>query len=75
VLVTVSSSAVRIGTPGESVDDAAAQGAMDTRTRGLAVEVAEDGIGVQAVRPGASTWRGTQAAGRRTAWLVCGSAS
>jgi NAD(P)-dependent dehydrogenase (short-subunit alcohol dehydrogenase family) len=70
VLVTVSSSAARIGTPGEYVDDAAAKGARDTMTLGLAAEVAAGGICVHAVRPGASPRRGTQAAGRRTAWLV-----
>jgi NAD(P)-dependent dehydrogenase (short-subunit alcohol dehydrogenase family) len=44
MLVTVGSSAARIGIPGESVDSAVAKGAMDTMTRVLAAEGAEDGL-------------------------------
>jgi NAD(P)-dependent dehydrogenase (short-subunit alcohol dehydrogenase family) len=48
----VSSGAARLGSPGEYVDDAASKGALDTFTIGLAREVAEEGIRVNAVRPG-----------------------
>jgi NAD(P)-dependent dehydrogenase (short-subunit alcohol dehydrogenase family) len=51
-IVNVSSSASRIGSPGEYVDYAAAKGAIDTFTLGLAKEVATEGIRVNAVRPG-----------------------
>ena len=51
-IVNVSSAAARIGTPGQYVDYAAAKGAIDTFTMGLAKEVAAEGIRVNAVRPG-----------------------
>ncbi|MGK8486320.1 SDR family oxidoreductase [Nocardia asiatica] len=51
-IVNVSSVAARLGAPGEYVDYAAAEGALDTFTRGLALEVAAEGIRVNAVRPG-----------------------
>lgn len=51
-IVNVSSVAARLGSPGEYVDYAASKGAIDTLTVGLASEVAEDGIRVNAVRPG-----------------------
>jgi NAD(P)-dependent dehydrogenase (short-subunit alcohol dehydrogenase family) len=51
-IVNVSSVAARVGSPGEYVDYAAAKGAVDTLTVGLAREVAEEGIRVNAVRPG-----------------------
>ena len=44
--------AARLGSAGEYVDYAASKGAVDTFTRGLAQEVAEEGIRVNAVRPG-----------------------
>ena len=52
VIVNVSSAAARLGSPGEYVDYAASKGALDTFTRGLATEVAAEGIRVNAVRPG-----------------------
>jgi len=51
-IVNVSSVAARTGSPGEYVDYAASKGALDTMTIGLAKEVAEQGIRVNAVRPG-----------------------
>lgn len=51
-IVNVSSMASRIGSPHEYVDYAATKGAIDTMTIGLAKEVAEEGIRVNAVRPG-----------------------
>ena len=50
-IVNVSSGASRTGSPGEYVDYAASKGAIDTMTVGLAREVAEEGIRVNAVRP------------------------
>ena len=50
-IVNVSSAAARYGSPGEYVDYAATK-ALDTMTVGLAKEVAEEGIRVNAVRPG-----------------------
>src|SRR5712691_12848402 len=41
-----------LGSPDEYVDYAATKGALDTFTIGLAKEVAEEGIRVNAVRPG-----------------------
>lgn len=51
-IVNVSSAAARGGSPGEYVDYAASKGAVDTFTRGLALEVARQGIRVNGVRPG-----------------------
>ena len=48
----MSSGAARLGSPGEYVDYAASKGALDTMTIGLAQEVAEEGIRVNAVRAG-----------------------
>jgi NAD(P)-dependent dehydrogenase (short-subunit alcohol dehydrogenase family) len=51
-IVNVSSMAARLGGPGEYVDYAASKGAVDALTIGLAQEVAQEGIRVNAVRPG-----------------------
>ena len=51
-IVNVSSVAARLGGPGQYVDYAAAKGAIDSFTVGLAKEVAAEGIRVNAVRPG-----------------------
>ena len=51
-IVNVSSAAARLGAAGQDVDYAAAKGAIDTMTLGLAREVAAHGIRVNAVRPG-----------------------
>lgn len=51
-IVNLSSVAARLGAPGQYVDYAAAKGAIDTFTLGLAREVATEGIRVNAVRPG-----------------------
>jgi NAD(P)-dependent dehydrogenase (short-subunit alcohol dehydrogenase family) len=51
-VVNVSSVAARLGAPNEYVDYAAAKAAVDGLTVGLAKEVAEEGIRVNAVRPG-----------------------
>ena len=52
VIVTLSSAAAKLGSPGMYVDYASAKGAIDTFTLGLAREVAAEGIRVNAVRPG-----------------------
>ena len=51
-IVNLSSGAAKYGSPGEYVDYAASKAAIDTLTIGLAREVAEEGIRVNAVRPG-----------------------
>lgn len=52
VIVNVSSGAAKTGSPNEYVDYAASKGAMDSFTRGVAMEVASQGIRVNGVRPG-----------------------
>lgn len=51
-IVNVSSGASKLGGAGVYVDYAASKGAIDTFTIGLALEVAAEGIRVNAVRPG-----------------------
>jgi NAD(P)-dependent dehydrogenase (short-subunit alcohol dehydrogenase family) len=51
-IVNVSSVASRLGSPSQYVDYAAAKGAVDVFTHGLALEVAAEGVRVNAVRPG-----------------------
>lgn len=51
-IVNLSSAAARLGGAGQFVDYAAAKGAIDAFTIGLAREVAAEGIRVNAVRPG-----------------------
>lgn len=51
-IVNISSGAARLGSPGQYVDYAASKAAIDTFTIGLAKEVADEGIRVNAVRPG-----------------------
>ncbi|MEI7374292.1 SDR family oxidoreductase [Dickeya chrysanthemi] len=51
-IVNVSSAASRLGAPYEYVDYAASKGALDSMTKGLSLEVAAEGVRVNAVRPG-----------------------
>lgn len=51
-IVNVSSAAARLGAPGQYVDYAASKSGIDAFTIGLAKEVANEGIRVNAVRPG-----------------------
>ncbi len=51
-IVNVSSVSARLGAPNLWMDYAAAKGGVDTLTAGLALELAEEGIRVNAVRPG-----------------------
>jgi NAD(P)-dependent dehydrogenase (short-subunit alcohol dehydrogenase family) len=52
VIVNLSSAAAVLGAPGQYVDYASSKGAIDSFTVGLAKEVADEGIRVNAVRPG-----------------------
>ncbi|WP_417668441.1 SDR family oxidoreductase [Roseibium sp.] len=51
-IVNLGSASSKLGSPNQFVDYAAAKGAIDTMTVGLALEVAEEGVRVNAVRPG-----------------------
>jgi NAD(P)-dependent dehydrogenase (short-subunit alcohol dehydrogenase family) len=51
-IINVSSAASRLGSPNEYIDYACSKGAIDTLTRGLSLELADEGILVNCVRPG-----------------------
>jgi NAD(P)-dependent dehydrogenase (short-subunit alcohol dehydrogenase family) len=51
-IVNISSGAATLGSPGEWVWYAASKAAVDTMTKGLALEVAREGIRINAVAPG-----------------------
>ena len=51
-IVLVSSMAARLGSPSEYVDYGGAKGAVDSLTIGLAKEMGQEGVRVNAVRPG-----------------------
>ena len=51
-IVNLSSAAAYLASPNQYVDYAASKAAIDTFTKGLAVEVADEGIRVNAIRPG-----------------------
>ncbi len=51
-IVNVSSCAAKTGSPNEYIDYAMSKGALDSMTIGLAREVANEGVRVNAVRPG-----------------------
>jgi len=51
-IVNLSSVAARLGAPAMYVDYATSKGGIDTFTQGLAVELAAEGVRVNAVRPG-----------------------
>ena len=51
-IVFVSSIAAEIASPFQYLDYAASKGAIDVATKGLAIELANDGVRVNAVRPG-----------------------
>ncbi len=52
VIINLSSVAAKLGSPNTYVDYAASKGAIDLFTLGLALEVANEGIRVAAIRPG-----------------------
>ncbi|WXL25219.1 SDR family oxidoreductase [Ectopseudomonas mendocina] len=52
VIINVSSRAAELGGSGEWIHYAASKGALDTMTRGLAKEVADEGIRVNGIAPG-----------------------
>lgn len=51
-IVFISSIAAEIASPFQYLDYAASKGAIDVATKGLAIELANDGVRVNAVRPG-----------------------
>jgi NAD(P)-dependent dehydrogenase (short-subunit alcohol dehydrogenase family) len=51
-IVVVSSAAARLGSPNLYVDYAGAKAALDTLVKGLSIELGEEGVRVNGVRPG-----------------------
>lgn len=51
-IINVSSGASKSGSPNEYIDYASSKGAIDTLTKGLSLEIAQEGIRVNCVRPG-----------------------
>lgn len=51
-IINISSAASRLGSANEYIDYACTKGAMDTLTTGLSLELADDGILVNSIRPG-----------------------
>lgn len=51
-IINISSAAARLGSANEYIDYASTKGAMDTLTTGLSLELADDGILVNSIRPG-----------------------
>ncbi|APC96617.1 SDR family oxidoreductase [Francisella frigiditurris] len=51
-IINISSAASRIGSPNEYIDYACTKGAIDTLTKGLALELADEKILVNCIRPG-----------------------
>ncbi len=51
-IVVVSSAAARLGSPNLYVDYAGAKAALDTLVRGLSIELGDEGVRVNGVRPG-----------------------
>ena len=51
-IVVVSSAAARLGSPNLYIDYASAKGALDTLVKGLSLELADEGVRVNGVRPG-----------------------
>ena len=52
VIVVVSSAAARLGSPNLYVDYAGAKAALDTLVKGLSIELGDEGVRVNGVRPG-----------------------
>ncbi|EDO66770.1 short-chain dehydrogenase/reductase family protein [Francisella tularensis subsp. holarctica FSC022] len=53
-IINISSSASRSGSPNEYIDYACTKGAIDTLTKGLSKELADEGILVNCIRPGST---------------------
>jgi NAD(P)-dependent dehydrogenase (short-subunit alcohol dehydrogenase family) len=51
-IVVVSSAAARLGSPNLYVDYAGAKAALDTLVKGLSIELGDEGVRVNGVRPG-----------------------